>query len=71
MQVIAFSTPLDPLWRWRILDYKGETVEESRTTFPTIASAVEQGSNRLRQMDALDTSARLQAQRLPWHLRVP
>lgn len=72
MQVIAFSTPLeDPLWRWRILNYEGETIEESRTTFPTIASAVEEGSKRLRQMDAVDESVPLQAQRSTRHLRVP
>ena len=71
MQVIAFSTPLDPLWRWRIVNYEGETIEESRETFPTIASAVEDGAKRLRQMDVVDNSVPLQAHRSTRHLRAP
>jgi hypothetical protein len=71
MQVGAFSTPLDPLWRWRILNYAGETIEESRETFPTIASAVEDGSKRLRRMHVEDNSVPLRAHRWTRHLRVP
>src|SRR5438034_31318 len=47
MQVVAFSTPMNPHWRWRIVNYAGEVVEESNETFPTIASAVAQGTKRL------------------------
>lgn len=52
VQVVAISTPQDDArWRWRIVNYAGEVVEESRETFPTIAIAVEHGSKRLRPMD--------------------
>ncbi len=57
VQVGAVSTPQDDSrWRWRIVNYAGEVVEESRDSFPTIASAVEHGSKRLKQMDAVDNS---------------
>jgi len=32
MQVTAFSTPRNPDWRWRIVNYAGEILEESRDT---------------------------------------
>ena len=51
MQVTAFSTPTRPEWRWRICDYAGEMLEESYTSFPTIAAAVAQGTVRLTQMN--------------------
>lgn len=54
MQVVAFSAPPDPRWRWRIVDYEGQLLEESGETFPTIASAVEQGARRLRSMEVAD-----------------
>jgi hypothetical protein len=57
VQVVAVSTPEDNgRWRWRIVNYAGEPVEESRENFPTIASAVEHGSKRLRQTDIVDNS---------------
>src|SRR6266705_2099508 len=56
VQVAAFSTPSDPRWRWRIVNYAGELVEESRDTFPSIAGALEQGEKRLRALDVVDTS---------------
>ena len=40
MNVLSVSTPGHPDWRWRIVGYHGETVEESYTAFPTIAEAV-------------------------------
>ena len=54
MQVTAFSTPARPGWRWRICDYGGATLEESRDHFLTIAAAVAQGAERLAHMDAVD-----------------
>jgi hypothetical protein len=73
VQVAAISTPQDNfLWRWRIVNYAGEVVEESRETFPTIASAVEHGSKRLRQMDVVDSSVPYQPHgRSIRHLWVP
>jgi hypothetical protein len=58
VDVIAFSTPLRPDWRWRIVDYAGEIVEESRASFPTIGSAVAEGTKRLDDMNAADRSRR-------------
>jgi len=48
MNVVAFSTPRQPDWRWRIVNYGGETVEESSAGFATIALAVAEGNARLR-----------------------
>ena len=52
MQVAAFSKPNEPDWRWRIVDYAGTIVEESRMTFRTIALAVAEGQRRLRERDS-------------------
>ena len=71
MQVVAFSTPQDPLWRWRIVNYAGELVEESRETFPTIAGALAQGSKRMSALDVVDHSVPYVAYRSPRHLRTP
>jgi hypothetical protein len=49
MNVLAFSTLARADWRWRIVGYSGETVEESQATFPTIAQAVAAGTERLQQ----------------------
>jgi hypothetical protein len=57
VQVAAVSTPQnESRWRWRITNYAGEVIEESHETFPTIGSAVEQGSKRLKQLDVVDNS---------------
>jgi hypothetical protein len=69
MQVAAFSTPNDPSWRWRIVNYAGEIVEESRETFPTIASAVAHGTKRLVQMNVVDRSVAVRTHRSTSHLR--
>jgi hypothetical protein len=50
MQVVAFCTPSFPDWRWRIVDYGGQMVEESSMRFPSIASALVEGTRRLRDM---------------------
>ncbi len=51
MQVTAFSTPAHPEWRWRICNYAGEMVEESYGGFPSIATAVATGMERLSQLN--------------------
>jgi hypothetical protein len=58
MQVVAVSTPRQPAWRWRIVNYAGEVIEESQGSFPTIALAVADGSRRLKRMDGVDRSVR-------------
>jgi len=57
MQVMAFSTPIHPDWRWRIVNSEGQTIEESSEMFPTIAAAVSEGERRLKEISASDTSA--------------
>ena len=69
MQVIAFATATRPEWRWRIVDYAGETVEESSSVFPTIAAAVGAGSERLQKLDVVDRSVRVNPYRRTSHLR--
>jgi predicted Ser/Thr protein kinase len=46
MNVLAFSIPGHPDWRWRIVDYDGKTVEESSTAFTTMAEALAEGRER-------------------------
>jgi hypothetical protein len=58
MQVVAFSTPSRPEWRWRIVNYAGEVIEESRTSFPTIERAVSAGGARLAELNVVDRSSR-------------
>ena len=69
MQVTAFSNPACPEWRWRIVNYAGEIVEESRELFPTISAAVASGTKRLVQMNIVDRSALPNAYRTTSHLR--
>jgi hypothetical protein len=57
MQVFAFSTPSRPEWRWRIVNYSGEMVEESYQTFPSIAIAVSDGARRVNELNE-DSSRR-------------
>ena len=72
VQVAAVSTPQDNArWRWRIVNYAGEVLEESRETYPTIASAIEVGAKRLSQMDAVDNSVPFHPHRSTRHLRMP
>ena len=57
MQVLAFSTTTPSQgWRWRIVNYVGEMLEESRDQYPTIAAAVAQGAERLTEMNVQDIS---------------
>ncbi len=69
MQVVAFSTPAKPNWRWRIVNYAGELVEESYETFPTIATAVAHGTKRLIAMNVVDRSEPVRGYRSTSHLR--
>ena len=69
MQVIAFATPAAPDWRWRIVNYAGEMIEESFRAFPTIAAAVAAGAQRLETMNAVDLSARVNPYSSTSHLR--
>jgi hypothetical protein len=69
VQVTAFSTPQRPDWRWRIVNYAGETIEESREFFPTIAAAVARGTAHLNRLNVVDKSAPVRAWRSTSHLR--
>ena len=57
MWVLAFSTPSRPGWRWRIVNYDGHMVEESYATFPSIATAVTDGTLRLTKLNHADLGA--------------
>ena len=54
MQVVAFCTPARPEWRWRIVNYSGEMVEESYQTFLSIAAAVTDGTRRMDELSVRD-----------------
>jgi hypothetical protein len=69
VQITAFSVPAHPGWRWRLVNYAGEMVEESHQTFETIGRAVADGKERLAQMDSVDRSKPLSAYRPNPHLR--
>lgn len=56
MQVTAISNPRHPLWRWRITDYTGGLIEESRDGFATIAAAVAAGTRRMVSMNVVERS---------------
>lgn len=69
MQVTAFSTPSEPRWRWRIVNYAGDVIEESREVFPTIAAAVAGGTKQLLQMDTDHSAESVHRRRSTSHLR--
>ena len=69
MQVTAFSTPAQPEWRWRIVNYAGEIIEESRESFPTIATAVQVGTKRLLRLNVVDRTTPSRPWRTTSHLR--
>jgi len=70
MQVGAFLRPQQSDWRWRIVNYAGDTVEESRRGFATIALAVQEGNKRLKEL-AEDRSVPRLPYRTTSHLRGP
>jgi hypothetical protein len=69
MQVAAVSIPGSPGWRWRVVNYAGDMIEESRETFPTISIAVAHGKKRHAEMDIVDRSVPTLAYRSVPHLR--
>jgi hypothetical protein len=69
MQVAAFSTPRDDRWRWRIVNYAGEVIEESPDTFGSIAAAVAKGNARLLTLDVVDRSEAFRPWRRTHHGR--
>ena len=69
MQVGAFATPTSGGWKWRIIDYAGEIVQESHSPFPTIGEAVAQGKKRLAEMNVVDRSVAPSPYRSTSHLR--
>jgi hypothetical protein len=69
MQVAAVSIPGIPGWHWRVVNYAGDMIEESRETFPTISIAVAQGKKRHAEMDIVDRSTPTAAYRPSSHLR--
>jgi hypothetical protein len=56
LQVTAFAKPHDSRWRWRIVNYAGDVIEESSDTFPTITTAVASGTERLAMLNVVDRS---------------
>jgi len=69
MQVAAFNTPKDSSWRWRIVNYAGDVVAESREVFPSIGAAVAHGAKRLAAMNVVDRSQPVNWRRSTSHLR--
>jgi hypothetical protein len=56
MQVAAVTTPRERGWRWRIVNYAGDVVEESTDVFGTIAAAIAHGSAHLVTLNVVDRS---------------
>jgi hypothetical protein len=56
MQVAAVAKAQDRGWRWRIVNYAGDVIEESDDVFGSIAAAVAQGSARLVTLNVVDRS---------------
>lgn len=69
MRVAAFNTPKDPAWRWRIVNYAGETIAESPDRFPSIGAALTQGNQRLAAMNVVDHSQPVSWRRSTSYLR--
>jgi hypothetical protein len=67
--VAAFNSPKDSSWRWRIVNYAGDTIAESREHFPSIGAAVAQGAKKLAAMNVVDQSQPVNWRRSTSHLR--
>lgn len=69
MQVVAFKTRQDLSWRWRIVNYAGETIAESHEHFATIGVALASGARRLAAMNVIDDSKPVNWRRSTSYLR--
>jgi hypothetical protein len=69
VDVTAFSTPTRPDWRWRIVTYAGEMVEESYESFATIKLAIREGTKRMTALNVVDRSVPTRVYRSTSHLR--
>jgi len=69
MRVAAFNTSKDADWQWRIVNFAGETIAESRERFPSISAAVAHGEKRLAAMNVIDRSEPVNWRRSTSHLR--
>jgi hypothetical protein len=56
MQVTAISYPDRSGWLWRITDYSGNSIEESREAFGSISAAVAAGTQRMTSLNVTDRS---------------
>jgi hypothetical protein len=56
VQVAAVANGKDRGWRWRIVNYAGEVIEESHEVFATISAAVAEGGKRLVKLNVVDRS---------------
>jgi hypothetical protein len=56
MQVAAVTSPRERGWRWRIVNYAGDVLEESTDVFGTIAAAIAHGSAHLATLNVVDRS---------------
>jgi hypothetical protein len=57
VNVVAFCSPRRPEWRWRIVDQTGDVLEESSTSFATIAEATAAGTEQLERRRERDRPA--------------
>ena len=69
MQVAAFNTPKDPTWRWRIVNYAGDTIAESPDRFASIGAALARGAQKLAAMNIVDDSQPVNWRRSTSYLR--
>jgi hypothetical protein len=69
MHVAAFNTPKDPAWRWRIVNYAGDTIAESPDRFTSIRAALAQGARKLAAMNIVDHSQPMNRRRSTSYLR--
>jgi hypothetical protein len=68
MHVAAIKTPKESVWRWRIVNYAGDTIAESPDRFTTIGAALAQGTRRLAAMNVVDRSQPTNWRRSPSYL---
>ena len=54
--IVAVSVGTDPRWSWRIVTRHGELLRESTDTFASLAEALENGRDHLREIVGLPAS---------------